>query len=125
MRDRLVEILEQADFDFGEHSAECAFENVDSENYYRFIADRLLAEGVIVPPFKVGDTVFVVSQGAGFSVVWNVYEAKVTDIHIDRWGKLSICVKTARTEIGGYCDTENVFHTREEAEKALAERSEE
>ena len=49
MRDRLVEILEQADFDFGEHSAECAFENVDSENYYRFIADRLIAEGVILP----------------------------------------------------------------------------
>ena len=83
------------------------------------------AKEIIVPPCKVGDTVFVVSQGAGFSVVWNVYEAKVTDIHIDRWGKLSICVKTARTEIGGYCDTENVFHTREEAEKALAERSEE
>lgn len=48
MRDRLIEILEQSDFDFGEHSAECAFENVDSENYYRFIAYRLLAEGVIV-----------------------------------------------------------------------------
>lgn len=48
MRDRLIEILEQADFDFGEHSVECAVENIDNENYYRFIADALLANGVIV-----------------------------------------------------------------------------
>ncbi len=73
---------------------------------------------IIVPPCKVGDTVYVVSQGAGFSVVWNVYKATAKAIHLDRWGQLFIHVETDKENIGGYVEIERVFLTREEAEKA-------
>jgi hypothetical protein len=87
------------------------------------ITDHLLAEGVIVPPCKVGDKVFVLSQGAGFSVVWNVYESIVKAVHLDKLGQLFVRVETDRENVGGYVEIERVFLTREEAEKALAERS--
>ena len=78
---------------------------------------------IIVPPCKVGDTVYVVSQGAGFSVVWNVYKATAKAIHLDRYGQLFIHVETDKENIGGYVEIERVFLTKEQAEKALSERS--
>lgn len=86
------------------------------------IADHLLANGVIVPPVKVGDTVYVISQGAGFSVVWNVYKATAKAIHLDQYGQLFIHVETDKENIGGYVEIERVFLTEDEAEKALAKR---
>lgn len=85
------------------------------------ITDDLLANGVIVPPCKVGDTVYVVSQGAGFSVVWNVYKAVAKAIHLDQYGKLFVRVETDKENAGGYVEIERVFPTREEAENALKE----
>jgi hypothetical protein len=144
MRNRLIEILEQADFDFGEHSAECALENVDSENYYRFIADRLLAEGVIVPPCKMGDKVYVIDthdfepckkSGKGGDVCHHLCAEYGFGYSCDEtYGgqKPFKCaeIKAQKiidiTEIFDYWDGfgNSVFLTREEAEKALAERSE-
>lgn len=83
---------------------------------------KLPAADVIASPCKVGQTVYVVSQGAGFSVVWNVYKATAKAIHLDRWGQLFVHVETDRENVGGYVEIERVFLTREEAEKALAER---
>lgn len=73
-------------------------------------------------PCKVGDTVYAVSQGAGFSVVWNVYEATAKAIYLDQWGKLFVRAETDKNNVGGYVEIERLFLTREEAEKALAER---
>lgn len=87
------------------------------------IADHLLSAGVIVPPCKVGDTVYVLSQGAGFSVVWRVYKATAKAIHLDQYGKLFVRAETDK-DVGGYVEVERIFLTREEAEKALAERRE-
>ena len=85
---------------------------------------RAKEEGrVIAPPCKVGDTVYVVSQGAGFSVVWNVYKAIAKAIHLDQYGQLFIRVETDKENIGGYVEIERVFLTKEEAQKALAERN--
>ncbi len=109
MRDRLIEILEKADLDFGEHSAWCAFEN----SYCCFIADQLLADGVIVPPCKVGDTLWIVGEHRG------VYGAKVRVFFFNENG-----VEYIRTT---HCDIhpselgKTVFLTREKAEKALGE----
>ena len=92
------------------------------------IADKLLAEGVIVPPCKVGQTVYYVTiidtekelnivesfygtvQGVGFDGknIW--VSAKYTN---------GLYYHHKSTDFG-----KNVFLTREEAEKALAERSE-
>ena len=93
-----------------------------ARNWAEVIANHLIENGIIVPPCKVGDTVYVVSQGAGFSVVWNVYKATAKAIHLDRWGQFFIHVETDKENIGGYVEIERVFLTREEAEKALAER---
>ena len=106
MRDRLIELIHDSDL------------SLDSVR----LTDHLLANGVIVPPCKIGDTVYVVSQGAGFSVVWNVYKATAKAIHLDKWGKLFIHVETDKENVGGYVEIERVFLSREEAEKALTKR---
>lgn len=90
--------------------------------YAELIADKLLAEGVIVPPCKVGETVYKIfgekvvemravaipllisSCGAHLSVTAENGRAACISLDIDDFGK-------------------TVFLTREEAEKALAERS--
>ena len=70
-------------------------------------------------PCKIGDTVYVVSQGAGFSCAWNVYQSRVTAIHLDRYNKLFVNTETERENVGGYVEVERVFLTKEEAEEEL------
>ncbi len=96
------------------------------------IADHLLAEGVIVPPCKVGDTVYHFSRdlGAGFpyfvenlnigsmgknKTYWN-YEANYHDEETD---ELVDEIDFDLDDLG-----KTVFLTKEEAEKAFAERRE-
>lgn len=88
---------------------------------FEALADYLLKNGVIVLPCKVGDKVFVVSQGQGFCMRWNVYEGKVVDIHLNRHNKLTIRVENGE-KFFGYYEPCFVFLTREEAEEALKER---
>jgi hypothetical protein len=129
MRDRLIELLcniECKGEDF--RNGGCALRKdercirIDNLDMCMIgcIADHLLANGVIVPPCKVGDTVW-----------FNTFKKNAT-----------VCVgvqphKIDRIDISFVCDTKNliethihdweigktVFLTREEAEKALAERS--
>ena len=125
MKNRLIELIRQAEHKCSAmaNCKRCEQYGLGGDCQRTKIADHLLAEGVIVTPCKVGDTVYVVSQGAGFSVVWNVYKATAKAIHIDQWGKLFVRVETDKTNVGGYVEIERLFLTREEAEKALAERS--
>lgn len=85
------------------------------------IADHLLANGVIVPPCKVGDTVYSIVEGINNIVfVGDVYEYTVGREHFvfrsTRKGYLTLAF--TELDIG-----KTVFLTSEEAEKALAERS--
>lgn len=86
------------------------------------IADYLLANGVIVPPCKVGDWVYVVSQGQGLCMRWNVYEGNVVDIHLNRHNELTIRVENGE-KFFGYYKPCFIRKTKEEAEQALAERN--
>jgi hypothetical protein len=129
MRDRLIELIE----------AEGGFSRYMTDDERRAkLADHLLAEGVIVPPCKVGQTVYSITEcscedidgvhtecefygygeddriclipnGAKCPYQYRIMECYVTEANIlmftRMWGK-------------------TVFLTREEAEKALAERSE-
>lgn len=90
------------------------------------IVDHLLANGVIVPPCKAGDTVYYVID-RGNSVQSRVSEIKIHCIEIT--DEMIIYANTSthhrynyvrfgREDIG-----KTVFLAREEAEKALAERS--
>lgn len=119
MRDRLIELIKEGNGGYHFNSLE-------------LIADHLLANGVIVPPVSiVGQTVYI---------PWNYGGAKgitfceVTHIITDY--KKSYVRTNFSTDDEGFWEAFNggqfafedfgkiVFTTREEAEKALAERIE-
>lgn len=108
-RDRLIEILQDT-----LHEWECDV----SIKTLTEIAEHLLANGVIVPPCKVGDKVWYIT-GIGHNLI---KPAIVKEIIIDGKGikDLYVC--------GNGYNFENSFDifylTREEAEKALEERNE-
>lgn len=88
------------------------------------IAYHLLANGVIVLPCKVGDTVYIIDEGDGECAEDYVLGVKVLQFFINKNGialdlglPLGMRLNT-RAVIG-----KNVFLTEEAAEKALAERS--
>ena len=111
MRDRLIELLKDT---FNYTKGVC----IDFDEAVEINADHLIANGVIVPPCKVGDMVYVISQGQGFNCRWGVYEGKVTDIHIDKYNKITIRAENGE-KFFGYYEPKFVFLTREDAEKAL------
>jgi hypothetical protein len=106
MRDRLIRLIN--------HCTSC--EECRDED----IADHLLANGVIVPPCKVGDTVYSIVEGIDFVLVGEVYEYVVGREHFvfrsTRKGYFTLAF--TEIDIG-----KTVFLTRGEAEKALAKRS--
>ena len=89
------------------------------------LADYLLANGVIVPPCKVGETVYYVSKNPmSLSVATNtIYEAHVSRIVTSAYGTtlvIQIHNSYGCTEIPDVNEWgETVFPTREEAEQAL------
>lgn len=115
-RDRLIELKRKA-INYAQEKADerGGLVCIDDE------VDYLLANGVIVPPCKVGDTVHVVSQGQGICMRWDVYEGKVVDIHLNRKNKLTIRVENGE-KFFGYYEPCFIHKTKEEAERALKER---
>lgn len=103
VRERLIELLD-----------ECrGIEGIGMELVEKH-ADLLLANGVIVPPCKVGDTVYVCFSRT------RVIECKVAQIiieHIEEIGMSFICYGGMRFDMRHWGKT--VFLTREEAERAL------
>lgn len=115
MKDRLTQLLYEAEGQV----------NNDLPSLEQ-IAEYLIEHGVIVPPVKVGETVYVLNQTTG-----KVYQNTVVCIkvrsqsklkntitveYINKFSEIS-CRKFTWAQIG-----KQVFFTREEAEKALAER---
>lgn len=98
MRDRLIEIL----LDGVTFTDEYKF---PARKQAEYVADRLLANGVIVPPCKVGDTLYEVTYDRSRVLTFKVES-------------LSHLVRLMEDE----CFGEWVFTTKAEAEKALAER---
>lgn len=115
MRERLIELMQQA-----------YEKNINLLNFEKMIlADYLLENGVIVPPCKVGDTVYYFSHRPfNLSVLANtIYEAHVVRIVTTNLGT-SLVIQihneygvTEVPQISSFGKT--VFLTKEEAEKAL------
>lgn len=121
MKDRLIDLLKKVD----ENAANKGI--TDYKDAIADNADYLLANGVIVPPVFVGQTVYVLNQTNGKVYQNTVVCIKVRSMqsklkntikveYINKLGETS-CRKFAWAQIG-----KQVFFTREEAEKALAER---
>ena len=101
MREKLIEIIKKS-----------LFENINySCNLAENIADDLIADGVIVPPCKVGDTVYRIYTRSwiGEDVVREVVVSENGVFYVDDKGRMTSCDKFGKT----------VFLSREEAEKAL------
>lgn len=109
MRDRLIELIRNAprkDVVYGDIKLDKPAQTIQT------IADHLLANGVIVPPCKVGDTVYDIWDGTAYAtrVLHFVYFG-------DYWACRTVSSFPTVGEFG-----ERIFLTKEEAEQALKER---
>ena len=122
MQKRLVELIKQAENDFSKTGKPV----LDIEEY---VASHLLANGVIVPPVKVGDKVYRIwsvgkyGKSTAEFVVTNVSQI-MENIWVMRYQKQAKSLYEIPTNY--QCNFNDigktVFLTKEEAEKALAER---
>lgn len=125
MRDRLVELIAEGRELCEQIPCEGCTRNCKGLNdcIAKVQADHLLANGVIVPPCKVGDTVYWLNFYNHLMLYRDkYYEAEVVRIVVTRLGVS--CVIRVRGEHATYeiPDVEfgkKVFLTREEAERAL------
>ena len=125
MRERLIELLNKK----YDHFCDQCGVNKDS-HYTDSLADYLIENGVLVPPCKVGDVVYVVKPYFSF-----IQEYQVRGYHLGEFPTLNghkrksylICYHKASSalkhlpidEIG-----KTVFLTREDAERALRKEDE-
>ena len=163
MRDRLIELL----YKWEEIDHKKPIDGYDSDKSISDCADHLLANGVIVPPCKVGDTVYHIASCKDFyhELDGNLYNSdgsfgdatgyycpcelrnncpfdSVEEFDCDALkNQQAIFEDTVKGIMIGECEYDNVifleyslnvyfnefgktvFLTKEEAEKALAERS--
>lgn len=121
MRDRLIELSRKA------HDEWLQKEYNHETNKYLcvYVADYLLANGVIVPPVKVGDTVYMIDD---YDCEPYVLSVKIDHIKIDKisvWVGLRYPLGIKHTPLVPVDDIgKTVFLTREEAEQALLRGSE-
>ena len=114
MRDRLIELIQDIKL--------CNPTNWDKPE---FMALALLANGVILPPCKVGDTVYYPwiydgQCGVAFNKVESIkiYVNGLPLVIVEDWGSdMPMPISFCNEDFG-----KTVFLTREDAEKALGER---
>ena len=123
-RDKLIELIADIQKDFEKWCVECAEDgHKDHQPLGEYLADKLLANGVIVPPCKVGDRVYSINIGDKKTLkIWIEPNGdRITQIKINRggyhfkcwWGYFHL------SDIG-----KTVFLTKEDAEAELRKRSE-
>ena len=121
MKKRLVELLRNANQDWLRKE----YDGEISEKIEEYVASNLLANGVIVPPCKVGDAVYAVSNNPQNTLVQCRVSAFEITTH-DAVAIIDIIIGdlVLQRQRGIYFGNfgKTVFLTREEAEKALAER---
>ncbi len=116
MRDRLYEMIVDA-----ENELYIEKPYITDDERIKNTVDKLLAAGVIVPPCKVGQLVYVIRSQTGDSKNLYIFEDRITHYRI--FGDyVSMCFENHIALLSW--NWSNVFLTREEAENALAERSE-
>lgn len=102
MRERLISLIKDS-----------LFKHIDKScNLAENIADDLLENGVVVPPCKVGQTVYVVDKRLN---VW--WQGEVDCVYCNK-NSFEYGILFDNDEYGAY-NEEDVFFTKEEAEQAL------
>lgn len=116
MRDRLVDLINEAKDEYPTIPPV----NCCKPTFAYYLADRLLANGAIVPPCKVGDIVYMVTPGGRIHEKKVLGSASVVGLNLrdEIWMKHSFTCESAlvfnEDDIG-----KTVFLTREDAERAL------
>ena len=125
MRDKLFELLTDCEIEYAQYlSEECdkAIKGDVTKQLFKrleFYADRLIENGVIVPPCKVGDTVYMSFEG-------EIIPLLITRIlTIETVGEFSRCYdatgKSVATSFSDKHIGKTMFLTKEEAEQKLKE----
>ena len=119
-KEKLVELIGDAISEFNAYINKCAehFEDFDDvenpvDSFEDRIADYLLGNGVIVPPCKVGDTVWEIEE----PYFENDDKGTVVESKVERFYIGTSVDLTAMENFDTY-----IFLTKEKAEKALAEK---
>ena len=123
MRDRLIELLTNMYLPIKVRNSLGSYDTVGGLRFGEIeingIANHLLANGVIVPPVSVGQTVY--------RKYWNGGFVKCTVSMITQKADKSFKIRLSYNgSVGDYTEDDfgkTVFLTKEEAEAALAERS--
>lgn len=100
-RERLIELI-------GDYTEDKSARDIHSAEFDEQFADYLLANGVILSPVKVGDTVYQVDNAG------RIYESKIKTVIYDTDG-----IVFDERAIG-----KSIFLTKEEAEKVSEEMKE-
>ena len=118
MRDRLVELMVEADAYDGYECKLCTDDHSCFRCYFTKLADHLIENGVIVPPCKVGDYVYDISEFFDGTNCPEIYEYRVDRIEItEEKGQQVLYIadlKYPSDEWG-----KSLHFSREDAEKAL------
>ena len=122
-RERLIKLLMQGEL---EADKQGVFNCSRSEWKAEIMADFLLSNGVIVPPVKVGDTVYEIRENGRSPISGRRFDRCITTVQMldcavirksTLYAKEKRYAKNDSVRLG-----KTVFLTREEAEKALEER---
>ena len=120
-KDRLVELLTDSETAYAQYLSEACDKAINGDvtvqlmKRIEFYADRLLADGWMRPPCKVGDTVYRISTRPHSKMKY-VQETTISRIAIDNEGTWLFCTcnPIAKCVFG-----KTVFFSREEAEQKL------
>ncbi len=123
-KDRLIELFRKIKYaPFPEMKAEVGFANQFSEHALNMIADEFLANGVIVPPCKVGDSVYfhhIVGTNEDSSPIEEVRAGTIYKIQFEKDNQIWLGVSFGIW----YCcrPYTDFYFSKEEAERELEKR---
>lgn len=122
MRDRLIELLKQAEKQQSLNAVCGDIDSlIDSPKGAEFIADYLLANGVVVLPYSIGSKVYSVINSMTLPIPIDVYECEIQRYVLTQHG-ISAIVKFKKGSVTYgdiHKDVSELHLTREEAERAL------
>lgn len=119
-KDRLVELIGEELLNYSSWSTEMALQGTyEMPSAEEVIADKLLADGWMRPPCKVGQTVYLLQKYYG-TYCFNVVEDNVQMIGVTSRG-IHIKARNHQDHNKMYMLGKTVFLTKEEAEAKLKE----
>ena len=117
MRDRLIELILECSTYTPEYTEQARL-------HAEYLAQHLLNAGVIVPPCKVGDKLYDVTEFFEGRDCPDIYELQDNVLYVEKTKGGNILFSYDGVYIDHDAIGKTVFLTKEEAEKVLAERSE-